>query len=1077
MQLAVNKLRPLLLAFLLLPALAQAQIAFRAASSANNDGLTIQQRGVGTVASGTGGTVTPGLPTRVAGDLLLLVIEVEDDNALTINNWTLLTEAFTGTTHHAAVYWRIATNTAADTASIQHAPGGRNLLIARITAFSNVNTANPFDGTPSIGASATNTVATGGITTTNDCSLRVATVHITDDNTITNNPTSAGWFQSFYNTSTTGNDGGVGLWFINSAGAGAQPSVSIGYSANDPSHAMQFALRPEGLVLNVPAGTQAGDVMVATIATRPANSNPTNIAAKTICEPAGWTLVRDTINNNGGGTGGGGLRLTTYVRVATASEPASYSWYAQLNNPSTSPATVFVSGAGGIASYSGVDNVAPVNVEAGNFTASSLNHTGNSITTTVTNTMLVASHAYLSSDTWVNNQPASMTERVDRASPIAPPGNDVGITMRLSDEPRPGAGATGNRTAVGTGLAAADQGIAHMMALRPAPPTNPGRFNAFDSGTVAGAIAGNLQTRVAGVALSFDIVAIDPALTGILTTFTGTVLVELLDASDNTGAMNATTNCRASWGTVIATVSPNPAFIAGDNGRRTVSVTVPNVYREVRVRVTYPAAGPATAAGCSTDNFAIRPASFSVAASDSDWSTAGTARTLNNVGAAGGAVHKAGQPFTVRVTPSPASATNYNGDPTVSGGAVACSLPAPCSNGALTLGTFTNPIANNGLRESTTATYNEVGAFNVTLIDQTFASVDSDDTPATCAGYHICQSAAPLAVGRFVPDHFTFSVPGGTPAPQFRTFDTAACARSFTYIGQPFGYATAPTASVEARAAPSVGGNITTNYRGALFKLAAADLIQTYSNTPVKPMTPALLAASLSAIGNGTATFTANAGDKVAFDRNPASASVPFSANIALSWEAEDDAENGANQGIITTPTPYQFSSIAFDAGAEFRYGRLRLANANGSQLVAMPLLMEAQYANAAGIFVTNNADNCTSIGNNNVQMTFSGNLAACETAITGAPATLSGGRRTLVLPAPGTGNDGAATLTVNLGAAASGTTCIAAGGGTVPAAGANRLYLQGNWTGSAFDDNPTARATFGTFRGAGEVIFIRENF
>ena len=32
-------------------------------------------------------------------------------------------------------------------------------------------------------------------------------------------------------------------------------------------------------------------------------------------------------------------------------------------------------------------------------------------------------------------------------------------------------------------------------------------------------------------------------------------------------------------------------------------------------------------------------------------------------------------------------------------------------------------------------------------------------------------------------------------------------------------------------------------------------------------------------------------------------------------------------------------------------------------------------------------------------------------------------------------------------------------------------------WTGSAFDDNPTARATFGTFRGAGEVIFIRENF
>ena len=70
-----------------------------------------------------------------------------------------------------------------------------------------------------------------------------------------------------------------------------------------------------------------------------------------------------------------------------------------------------------------------------------------------------------------------------------------------------------------------------------------------------------------------------------------------------------------------------------------------------------------------------------------------------------------------------------------------------------------------------------------------------------------------------------------------------------------------------------------------------------------------------------------------------------------------------------------------------------------------------------------------------------------------------------------------AVTLTANLGAAASGTTCSATGGGTVPATGADRLYLQGNWTGTAYDDNPAARATFGASPSSGGVIFIRENF
>ena len=106
----------------------------------------------------------------------------------------------------------------------------------------------------------------------------------------------------------------------------------------------------------------------------------------------------------------------------------------------------------------------------------------------------------------------------------------------------------------------------------------------------------------------------------------------------------------------------------------------------------------------------------------------------------------------------------------------------------------------------------------------------------------------------------------------------------------------------------------------------------------------------------------------------------------------------------------------------------------------------------------------------------FTGNLAACETAVSGG-GTLTSGRRTLLLAAPGNANDGSVILTANLGAAPSGTTCTVVGGAVSPAAGADRAYLQGNWTGPLYDDNPGARATFGTFKGAGEVIFMRENF
>jgi hypothetical protein len=93
---------------------------------------------------------------------------------------------------------------------------------------------------------------------------------------------------------------------------------------------------------------------------------------------------------------------------------------------------------------------------------------------------------------------------------------------------------------------------------------------------------------------------------------------------------------------------------------------------------------------------------------------------------------------------------------------------------------------------------------------------------------------------------------------------------------------------------------------------------------------------------------------------------------------------------------------------------------------------------------------------------------------------TLSNGRAILLLQPPGNLNNGSVLLTANLSAAASGQACTAINGGTpvVPAAGADKTYLRGNWVSSgSYTSDPSARATFGTVKGADEVIYMRENF
>jgi MSHA biogenesis protein MshQ len=217
-------------------------------------------------------------------------------------------------------------------------------------------------------------------------------------------------------------------------------------------------------------------------------------------------------------------------------------------------------------------------------------------------------------------------------------------------------------------------------------------------------------------------------------------------------------------------------------------------------------------------------------------------------------------------------------------------------------------------------------------------------------------------------------------------------------------------------------------------------------------------------------SLIANAADEIAFDRdNPV---APFNADITLTMSIEDTAENGVpGNGIIVTTTPAVFSSIAFDAGNEIRFGQLVLSNAHGSELLALPVPIETRFWNGSG-FALNTADACTQLAAANVALgNWQPALNACETSV-----SLSGrfvaGRGNLRLSKPGAGNTGSVDLAVQLGATASGSTCPAG-----PAVAASQSWLQGRWSGGAYDQNPAARASFGLHRGSKPLIYLREMY
>ena len=302
-------------------------------------------------------------------------------------------------------------------------------------------------------------------------------------------------------------------------------------------------------------------------------------------------------------------------------------------------------------------------------------------------------------------------------------------------------------------------------------------------------------------------------------------------------------------------------------------------------------------------------------------------------------------------------------------------------------------------------------------------------------------------VGRFVPDHFDVAL----NAPQFAT---ACGAGSFSYLGQGFDYGAATT-PVATTTAMSTLGLPTANYTGAWFRLNAASLgglAYTSASGTLSAAGPNL--PSVVDLGGGIGSLIFDTGPSLSFARTTPVA--PFDAEISLSVDVIDA------DGVVFATNPARFGSpvpgggIAFSTGKSVRYGRLTFENAHGSELSALPVPLRTEMYDGSS-FLAHLSDMCTSL--------TVADLGAVPTPVslvsvpTIGNIPLLSGEAGLALSSPGEGNTGVVDLDFDLSLAT----------------GAGMPWLLYDWDGDGTDENPSARGTFGVFRGADELIYVRE--
>lgn len=559
--------------------------------------------------------------------------------------------------------------------------------------------------------------------------------------------------------------------------------------------------------------------------------------------------------------------------------------------------------------------------------------------------------------------------------------------------------------------------------------------------------------------------------------FTGNVAIDMASQCINP------TTCAGKQVTINATaIINNPASgIAGytpvtlnfgANSTATFTLNYPDV-GSMSLSARYLLGGSTYMTGTS-NTFVVKPYGFTVSGIQR------TADSFANPAAAdatGTAFIKAGASFTASVTALAYNASgntiapNYGREIVPEGVLLTPTLAAGLgltNNPALTNGTIAGTEFGsggmigtdaNGVATVTNLAWNEVGIITLTPSVADADYLGAGDTTGTTSGN----------VGRFYPDHFELSA--GSIAN--RTDISPACspASLFTYMDEPFQAAFTLTAK-----GPAPGNVTLQNYVSS--GVAANNFAKLATGAPAPAGfglafldgTTDLSSRMDSSIGiSGTwAAGVLSATATLGFTRN-AAPDGPYNAmKVGIAPADSDGVALSAFDMDVTAPAGNDHAEVG---QTQIRFGRLRLNNAHGSELLNLPIPISVQYWNGTQ-FATNTEDSCTSLSSSNIGLgNYKNNLASGETSVSPATISFASGVGSMSLTAPGNNNSGSVDVCVDLGA-------DPVGGVTCSATSASKAYLQGKWApGTAWDNDPKVRATFGVYKNANEFIYLREMY
>ena len=570
-------------------------------------------------------------------------------------------------------------------------------------------------------------------------------------------------------------------------------------------------------------------------------------------------------------------------------------------------------------------------------------------------------------------------------------------------------------------------------------------FDCMETGALYNNLVGNpvlrnpLFTKLVGISFTFDIAAIRANGAQATTYASGssrrTVQLEVVDGSGSTACASRTA--------VASATSQLLVFVGSDGGRKTATLNVTRAYSNLRCRITDATVSPSVV-GCSSDSFSVRPVAPTFAVSAAP---APSARALP--------VIVAGTSFDLGATAQPDS--GYGGTLKLDTSKLTAQIPAQDTTvqGGGVLGALM-PVTLVANAAPAAASYTEVGYLYLapgtfrddlhTLVDSTQGDCITDTTDnlyladTLVNGKYGCSvgNRVPLSLGRFIPNHFDVDLPTLT----------ASCAvgTPFSYFGQD-GFTTAFTMT-----ARNFGGTTTQNYSGAFARFDLSNYTEYLFSAAPLPAGSALASGATSPVGTWGQGVA-----RVSVRHQVSRPTAPMPDTVVAISAKPSDGEAGANAVTLVGDS------------VRLRYGRLQMKNAYGSEMLALPVPLEAQYWTMGGYYATNTDDSCTVIPPASIVFgNYQKQLAACETQLSAAGGTtlqsgkLAGGG--LVLSPPGAGNAGSVDLQLNLTTSASGNTCLSP---APSAALAGRMP----WFGAS----PIVRATFGIYKS--RLIYSRENY